>query len=595
MLRRIHDPQRGASFTQYAAVVVLCAAILLALVGSGMLSTITSNVRSAAEGLFTSETPGSGEGGKGGNPEDGSDAGHAPEEDSDSDSGNGNGGTSSSDGSQDGESGADEGGGWLDGLADKGRRFVGGAADAGRNALDDAQESIKGLQQGVENFIDDPAGWVDNKVNETREDVDTIVDAAKNDPVGLAQDFFASDEAQERCRSGDRAGCTGMIVVENAEALIPIWGWNKKRERLDDLADAARRGDNNGGSNTDHETQADGLPAPSSRGSDSGDGSDSDQGDRDGSSNDGNGTPCSCNCPNSFLPGTPVLSGDGHLVPIEDIRVGDTVWAFDPTTGEEGPREVLRTIENTEDKTLVDISVTGEGGSGDVTATASHPFWLPELAEWVPADELSPGAWLRTSAGTWVQVTAIDQRNVPQQQVHNLTVEGLHTYFVASGDETLLVHNDAPERESSCPDWLREQREEGNKFNREREPHYTARGGANEVHVGEPTDKGQYVRLDSYVPGEEIVSRKYTQLGDVQPQTAIKYLREIPQKYGPGTPIADTPTNRRDLGSDKIGRGLRGKMILEVPPQGSPIPQSVIDEADGLNITIRDSNGKVYN
>ncbi|GGT11630.1 hypothetical protein GCM10010271_13040 [Streptomyces kurssanovii] len=49
--------------------------------------------------------------------------------------------------------------------------------------------------------------------------------------------------------------------------------------------------------------------------------------------------------------------------------------------------------------------------------------------------------WLQTSAGTWVQVTAIDETR-RSQRVHNLTVDGQRTYFVVAGSAAVLVHND---------------------------------------------------------------------------------------------------------------------------------------------------------
>ncbi|GAA4411121.1 hypothetical protein ACFQV2_11865 [Actinokineospora soli] len=154
--------------------------------------------------------------------------------------------------------------------------------------------------------------------------------------------------------------------------------------------------------------------------------------------------------------------------------------------------------------------------------------------------------------------------------------------------------NETGSTESSRPEWLRRQLEEGNEFNRRREPYYEEQGGANEVHVEPRSDKGQYPRVDSYVPGEEIVSRKHTQLSDVQESTANGYLRELANTYGPGTIVADTPTNRRDLGDDAIGLPMEGDMVLEVPVQNNPVPPAVLAEARRLGIIIRDENGRVY-
>ncbi|WP_097240535.1 hypothetical protein [Streptomyces sp. 1331.2] len=54
--------------------------------------------------------------------------------------------------------------------------------------------------------------------------------------------------------------------------------------------------------------------------------------------------PPSCPSPNSFPAGTPVLMGDGSHKPIETIRVGDTVLATDPLTGQSAGQKVDATI-----------------------------------------------------------------------------------------------------------------------------------------------------------------------------------------------------------------------------------------------------------
>ena len=115
---------------------------------------------------------------------------------------------------------------------------------------------------------------------------------------------------------------------------------------------------------------------------------------------------------------------------------------------------------------------------------------------------------------------------------------------------------------------------------------------------GSPT-KHQYVRLDSYNPHTgEIVSRKYTQLSEVSEETAIRYLKELSDKYAPGSVIADVPSNKTglnkgifDVNGDNV---LRGKMILEVPVQKKLVPESILKYAREKKIQIRDINGNVY-
>lgn len=141
----------------------------------------------------------------------------------------------------------------------------------------------------------------------------------------------------------------------------------------------------------------------------------------------------------------------------------------------------------------------------------------------------------------------------------------------------------------SIPPHIKKRLDEGNAFNRKREPFYRARGGGNEVTLS----NGK--RVDSYVPNKEIVSRKHTDLGSVKEDTAKGYLRELDSKYksDANVTILDTPHNRDQLG-DAVGGPMRGKPILEVPVQPNGVPQGVLDEARRLGITIRDETGKVY-
>jgi hypothetical protein len=148
-----------------------------------------------------------------------------------------------------------------------------------------------------------------------------------------------------------------------------------------------------------------------------------------------------CATGNSFAADTLVLLADGSSRRIADVRTGDRVLATDPVTGATGPEPVLGTITGSGDKRLVDLTVAG----GVLTATANHLFWVPDLADWVPAAGLAAGQWLRTGSGTRVQITAVRIR-LATATVHNLSVAARHTYYVRVGSAAVLVHN-----ESSCP------------------------------------------------------------------------------------------------------------------------------------------------
>ncbi|MET9437715.1 ricin-type beta-trefoil lectin domain protein, partial [Streptomyces sp. NPDC006551] len=151
-------------------------------------------------------------------------------------------------------------------------------------------------------------------------------------------------------------------------------------------------------------------------------------------------------CPvNSFVPGTKVLMADGSTKPIEKVKAGDKVIATDPKTGEGVVETVTAEIKGEGLKHLVKVTIDLDGKSGSktarITATEGHPFWVPELDEWIDATDLESGQWLQTSTGTYVQIAAIQRWTAQDATVHNLTVSDLHTYYVLAGATPILVHN----------------------------------------------------------------------------------------------------------------------------------------------------------
>jgi hypothetical protein len=127
---------------------------------------------------------------------------------------------------------------------------------------------------------------------------------------------------------------------------------------------------------------------------------------------------------------------DGTTKRIKDVKVGDWVWAHDPETGETGPRQVIDTIIGDGEKQLVDIEVLGD----TITATDGHPFCVDDQGMWVEAGDLEPGDRLLLANGSRAVVDATVGR-VAVQRVHNLTVDGIHTYYVTADDSSVLVHN----------------------------------------------------------------------------------------------------------------------------------------------------------
>ena len=124
-----------------------------------------------------------------------------------------------------------------------------------------------------------------------------------------------------------------------------------------------------------------------------------------------------------FGAGTLVLMGDGSSRPIEHIRLGDVVMAFEGL----GPLEPRAVIGRREQIREV-VSV------GGTLATADHPFLRPD-GSFTPIGEIGAEGRLIVSDGTDRPAPVIVPVGV--MPVYDITVEGLGTY-VADG---WRVHN----------------------------------------------------------------------------------------------------------------------------------------------------------
>jgi hypothetical protein len=146
----------------------------------------------------------------------------------------------------------------------------------------------------------------------------------------------------------------------------------------------------------------------------------------------------------SFVPGTRVLLADGGTRAIDALRIGDRVLSTDPETNTTAPQPVTDTITSEGSKHLVDITVDVDGAVGaataTVTATHNHPFRVPGLGAWRPADALSPGQRLESTDGFQPEIEAVSGRQ-ETARVYNIGVANFHTYYVLAGSTPLLVHN----------------------------------------------------------------------------------------------------------------------------------------------------------
>lgn len=145
----------------------------------------------------------------------------------------------------------------------------------------------------------------------------------------------------------------------------------------------------------------------------------------------------------SFDGRTPVLLADGSYREISRIRRGDLVRATDPITGTTTDKPVTKLWQH-QDTALTNVRFTGKSGtSGTVRTTANHLFWSESSKSWVRAADLGRGSALRATGGAEPQVASI--RNFTgAKAMYDLTVQDVHTYYVAAAGTPVLVHNALP-------------------------------------------------------------------------------------------------------------------------------------------------------
>ena len=134
-----------------------------------------------------------------------------------------------------------------------------------------------------------------------------------------------------------------------------------------------------------------------------------------------------------FVAGTYVSTPNGEKA-IEDIAVGDSVYAANPVTGEINARKVVRTFKK-QTYTLYHIVTQNE----EIVTTKEHPFWVSGNG-WVAACNLNQGDKLCLQSKGTVEITNVFVEKLDNPVVvYNFEVEGWHTYFV--GASHILVHN----------------------------------------------------------------------------------------------------------------------------------------------------------
>ncbi|MBQ8912988.1 MAG: Hint domain-containing protein, partial [Lachnospiraceae bacterium] len=126
-----------------------------------------------------------------------------------------------------------------------------------------------------------------------------------------------------------------------------------------------------------------------------------------------------------FTAGTKIRTSDGEKN-IEDIQVGDEVYACDVETGEIGLKKVKQTFVHDETE-IVHVTIAGE----TIDTTAEHPFYV-EGYGFKLAGELQSGDKVVLLDGTTAEVETVEFEHLEEPvKVYNFEVEDWHTYYVS--------------------------------------------------------------------------------------------------------------------------------------------------------------------
>lgn len=143
---------------------------------------------------------------------------------------------------------------------------------------------------------------------------------------------------------------------------------------------------------------------------------------------------------NSFTGDTAVVMADGTTRPIATIKPGDKVQTTDPVTGKVVIATVSKVYRN-DDANLTDLAVRNASGAvASLHTTQHHRFWDVTRNGWVDAADLLVGDQLRSDGGSVITVAAV-QSWQGSRWMYDITVDGVHTFYVAAGHDVVLVHN----------------------------------------------------------------------------------------------------------------------------------------------------------
>ena len=141
---------------------------------------------------------------------------------------------------------------------------------------------------------------------------------------------------------------------------------------------------------------------------------------------------------NCFIAGTIVLTKDGNKN-IEEIKVGDEVWAYDEDTGKKALKKVVHLFQNKTRKWVHLFFKLENDEKEEIVCTEDHPFYVKNIG-WINAINLVANDKILLYNNDIAVLHSKEIEELEKEETtYNFEVEDYHTYYV--GENQLLVHN----------------------------------------------------------------------------------------------------------------------------------------------------------
>lgn len=138
-------------------------------------------------------------------------------------------------------------------------------------------------------------------------------------------------------------------------------------------------------------------------------------------------------CVFACFPAGTLINAEHRQMPIEQIKTGDKVWAFDEASGSIELKEVLQTVNRECDHTI-ELYTNHE----TIETTAEHPFYTS--TGWKDAADLEAGDRIVTKGGDEVEITQT-KFNYQPKRVYNFEVADWYRYFAGFLSWLIIFQN----------------------------------------------------------------------------------------------------------------------------------------------------------